>query len=207
MKQTRKFITAAVVVAMLLIATQHAMGQANVWTRFRIPGVVILDYWSDITVDIPSSVLAGAMFPNHSVTVGGTLGGVGRDAGAPAADISVTYSNGEFVGDAQIQAQQEAVALNNVNVTIQNFYAIRANRAGNVGIQLLTSNLTGDNGGTLTINSITPNNAAFAANGLGVSQAQYHHLTFNLNLAQATAQGLYSHSNDNPTFRILINTP
>ncbi len=205
MKNKSSWMCRTLVVAFLLTSAASSFAQANTRVRIRVPGLYVLDYYSLITVDIPATELAAALFPGHTVIVGGNAGARGRDAGAPADDVIVTLSNPvTFEGDAGIVPSGDAGALSSINLLISSAWVIRSNRPGTMAVSLGTgTSLSGENGGTISVTGVSTTPTAIAGDGLGTAQAQYGDVTLTLNMSNATRHGLYQ--NNNPTYVLQVN--
>lgn len=198
-----RFVKLAVLLTMMWSTIALAQG-GDVRARISIPGQVIVDYWSVLTINIPAAELSAAMYPSHTETLGGTLGGRARNASS--VDLDVTFQNPQFEGDAVITPSGDALPLSQVDVLVQNAYVVRANRTATL-ITTLGSGTTLNNpaGGNIGVVSVTPSLVNIQALGLGQANAQYGNITLRLNLVNASHAGTYE--NAQPTFTYSINLP
>jgi|KNS7NT10metaT_FD_contig_51_1017930_length_664_multi_6_in_0_out_0_1 hypothetical protein len=177
----KKLITASAMTAALLgapLASQAATGQTDV--TFNLPGIVILHYASDITVQIPASYFGGA--------------DQAFDDSAPKTLTGLTVNAAVDVSGGPADA-----LINAATATIQNAWAVRSlSSTGNsqVAITLDTATATGTAGSITVSNpqvsadgSTFGANASFTSPGLLSSNAEFGDVSLDLDMSAATSAG------------------
>ncbi|MGY4877376.1 hypothetical protein ACLUEY_05755 [Vreelandella aquamarina] len=172
-------ITAAFLTAPL--AAQAATGQTSV--SFTLPGIVILHYASDITIEVPASYFGGAD-QSFDDSAAKTLTGFDDDA-------AVTVTGGPTVA-----------ALENATTFIRNAWAVRSlSSSGNsqVAITLDNGTATGSSGTIAVSNPQVSADGAtfggtttFASPGLSTSTAEYGDVSLDVDMSAAASAGTYT---------------
>jgi hypothetical protein len=174
-----------------VFASPNAEAQASGTVSIDIdyPPLVILWYYSDLNINIPTASLAGVM-------IGGTGDTAVPDATAPTLTwgAGLTADAGMTAGDAPISVGD----LTSVALTITNVWAVRS-----VGPATATTDVSADFSGgtdnatltgpgtdTITINSIAANPNSFSPTGFGGIQVGA--LEFDLDLSSADTSGAYT---------------
>lgn len=177
----KKLITASAMTAALLgapLASQAATGQTDV--TFTLPGIVILHYASDITVEIPASYFGGAD-QDFDDSAAKTLTSLDDDA-------NVDVSGGPADAD-----------INAATSTIRNAWAVRSlSTSGNsqVAITLDTATASGPSGSITVSNpQVSADGSTFGATttfsspGLLSSNAEFGDVSLDLDMSGATSAG------------------
>lgn len=192
----RRILPAALLAAPLALATGQANAQVNVDVNITLNGIVILDYYSTINVNIPTTVWTG-MFSGCT-----TL-----NANAIACNQGTTSVDAVFTSPSLVAAPADVatpppagVSLAALPLLLEDVWAVRA--LGNSPAYTVTVSVTDPggplvhaDGGQILITGSSVNPATFAP--LGLVNPVHGDVTLTLDLTAATRAGAYSSTGSN----------
>ena len=187
---SRRLPLAAILAAPFAFTAQQAAAQVDVDVNITLNGIVILNYYSQIDVTIPSAVLGGLF----SCAGGGTVtAGVACNQGSAGSVTATGTATQLTAAPTDVPTPGPGTTPSAVPLVLEDVWAVRA--IANGGQQVNVSVLPGvqalTNGAAsiaITGASVAP--AAFAPPGL--VNPTYGDVTLTLNLANATLAGAYS---------------
>ncbi|MBU6405203.1 MAG: hypothetical protein KGL63_07020 [Betaproteobacteria bacterium] len=182
----------AVVLGMALTPTPAAADTATGSTAFKVilQPVTLLYYYSAVNLTIPSSALL-------------TLAG-GTPTALAAQGVNAAASNATTLTASLTTPSGTAPSVNNVALTLNNFWAVRSittPTSGNTTVTVSfasaaatpTATLTGATSGstaTIALSGLATSNGTFTGTGLG-GTPQTGNVSMNMNLSSATTADTY----------------
>lgn len=199
----RRAALLAVAAMPFTLATSHdAQAQVNVDVNITLNGIVILDYYSQIDVTIPSAVLGGLFNCTGTVTAGQAC-----DQGSTGALVATGNASQLTATPTDVPTPGPGGSPANVPLVLEDVWAVRAiATAGqnvNVGITATGGPLV-NGSASIAIGSPSVSPASFAPPGL--VNPTYGDVTLGLNLTNATLAGTYSSvSGQDYTLNVTLN--
>lgn len=194
----RRILPAALLAAPLALSTGQANAQVNVDVDITLNGIVILDYYSTINVNIPSAVWVG-MF--SGCTALPNPNAIACNQGAAAA-VDATFASPNLVAEPVDVATPPptGVSLAALPLRLEDVWAVRA--LGTSPAYTVTVSVTDPggplmhaDGGQILITGSSVNPANFVP--LGLVTPVHGDVTLTLDLTGATRAGTYSSAGSN----------
>lgn len=193
-------LRAALATVVLLAAGSvfnQAKAQVDVEVIINLPGIAILDYFSEITVNVDAAALSALAFTCNDGTAGDAIA---CDRGA----VSFTAGAGsDLEGDGAITVSAGG-SLANVNLLLENVWALRGIATGNITVAAASgTGATLTNGAASIVTSgATATPGSFAPPGL--VNPQFGDVSMNLDLTNATLAGAYQGSGQTYTLTVTL---
>jgi hypothetical protein len=185
MKAILTILALAAAVLFVGPAAQAQTVSGDVSLEFDFPPLLILYYYSDMSVDVDSTDLATMM-------AGGNL----FDMGAKSAVTSGSTADFDIL--------TPGVPLPIISMELTRTWAVRSvGSSTSVSVTPLNTTLNGPSGSTIQLASIAPNPSSFSPTGFGGLQSGGY--TLGLDLTGATQAGLYSGAGNQ--LRITVQQP
>ncbi len=201
----RRILPAALLAAPLALAAGQANAAVDVDVNITIDGIVILDYYSQINVNI-SSALWSSVFTACTGTVT-----AGRACAHGPVTAAATYDNDQFeVSPAAVPLTGIGPTLDAVPLVLENVYAVRAialAAANNVSVTISTpANHVLNNTPAASIGISNPSVSETDFPAPGLVQPVYGNVTLQLDMTNASLAGQYtSGSNNDYTLDVTLN--
>jgi hypothetical protein len=189
---SRRLPLAAMLAAPFAFTAQQAAAQVDVDVNITLNGLVILNYYSQIDVTIPSAVLGGLF----SCAGGGSIsapGGVACNQGSAGAVTATGTATQLTAAPTDVPTPGPGTTPSAVPLVLEDVWAVRAiaNSGQTVGVTVTAGVEALTNGAaSIAIAGATVAPASFAPPGL--VNPTYGDVTLTLNLANATLAGAYS---------------
>ncbi|GEM_PF-5559613 len=185
-----------------LAGTSHIHAQVEVDFIVEFPQFAVLEYLSEVTVDLEAVDIGGALFAGAT--------GDANDASAiddGADTLAVTFDSGVLTGDDSdatvMGAGATASNFASLTLNLPTVWAIRSNASGDVTAAAAAgTTLDGDNGGTIDLSAISVIAGDFAATGFAAANREFGGVTLTMDLTDATDAGTYSTTD--PTYTLSV---
>ncbi|MEO0510531.1 MAG: hypothetical protein AAF065_11805 [Verrucomicrobiota bacterium] len=195
MNTIKKPILITVCSTILTIGTTNA--QVDVDLIIEFPEFAVLEYLSEVTVDIEGGDLGDALFSTASSTADA---GEANSIDDGSETLEVTFDTDSLDGDETTGATVMGTgtapsSINAIGLELPVTWAIRSNAAGDVTASAATgSTLTGPDGATIDLSSISVVDGDFAATGFAVANREFGGVSMSLDLTDATTAGTYENT-------------
>lgn len=200
----RRILPAALLAAPLVLSSGQAAAQVDVDVNITLNGIVILDYYSTVNVDIPSSVWTGMFTGCTTITAG-----IACSQGVASVDASFSTPGLVAAPTDVATPAPTGVSLTALPLRLEDVWAVRALAASSANTVTVSVTdpggpLAHTDGGQILITGSSVNPATFAPPGLAT--AVHGDVTLTLDLANATRAGTYSSTGGNDyTLNVVLN--